>query len=238
MTFIKKIFLLLCILWCAVGLQAGKMEINRLFSNYYIFTTYKVYNGNETPANGMYIVTPGGVVLLDTPWDASMTKPLLDTIARWHQQPVVACIVTHYHDDRTAGLDILKKEGIKTWSSKKTYDLGKNKGEKTAEFQFNSDTTFNFGGVLFETYFPGEGHSKDNIVVWINKTKVLYGGCFIKSLEAKDLGNTEDANVTEWPISVRNTMKKFKSPKYVIPGHYSWVNKNAMMHTLYLLEKK
>ncbi len=52
----------------------------------------------------MYLVTDSGAVLIDTPWDASQTKPLLDSIVKRHNKKVVVCITTHFHDDRTSGL--------------------------------------------------------------------------------------------------------------------------------------
>lgn len=217
--------------------QQGKLDITRLTTNFYIYTTYSDYNGNLFPSNSMYIVTDSGVVLIDTPWDESQTLPLLDSIKTRHNKQVKLCITTHFHDDRTAGLDILKKQGVKTYSSLLSFQKGRAAGEKTTEFQFNNDTVFNFGGIKFETYYPGDGHAPGNIVVWFPKAKVLYGGCFVKSIDANGLGNIEDADLTSWPNAIKKTIKKFKSPKFVIPGHQSWVNKNALMHTLYLLQK-
>ena len=142
------------------------LQISHLTGDYYIFTTYKPINGKPFPSNGMYLVTDEGVVLFDTPWDTTQFQPLLDSIEERHGKKVVMCISTHFHDDRTAGLDFLKSKGIKTFSSKQTFDLCKENNEKQAEFYFNGDTTFTFGNHTFETYYPGEGHTKDNIVIW------------------------------------------------------------------------
>jgi metallo-beta-lactamase class B len=233
----KKIFFLVFSIGSMYG-QSKMLDINYLTTNTYVYTNYHAYDGTMVPANGLYVVTNDGVILIDALWDETQTQPLLDSIEARHHQKVKLCVVTHFHDDRTAGLDILKKQGIKTYSSFLTYTKGKEKGEKTAEFPFYSDTTFNLGGVEFQTFFPGHGHSPDNIVIWFPKTRILYGGCFIKSLDSKGLGNLEDADVASWQLAIKKTMKKFKSPKFVIPGHYSWTNKNALMHTLYLLTGK
>ena len=185
----------------------------------------------------MYVVTDSGVILIDTPWDESQTLPLMDSIVKKHGQRVKLCVVTHFHDDRTAGLEILKQNGVQTFSSKFSYQKGQEAGDQLAEFQFTKDTIFSLGGITFETFYPGEGHSPDNIVIWFPKVKILYGGCFVKSIDAKGLGNLEDANIVSWPGAIKKTIKKFKSPKYIIPGHQSWMDKSALMHTLYLLQK-
>jgi len=74
-------------------------------------------------------------------------------------------------------------------------------------------------------------------VVWFGKEKILFGGCFVKSTDADDLGFLGDANTQEWPASMQKTINKFPSPRYVIPGHQGWTNKESPIHTLDLLHK-
>lgn len=214
------------------------LNISHLTSDYYIFTTYKLINGNPFPSNGMYCVTDNGVVMFDTPWDTTQFQSLLDSIASRHNKKVVACIATHFHDDRTAGLEFLKSKGIKTFSSKQTFDLCKEHNEKQAEYYFTNDTTFTFGNHSFQTYYAGEGHTKDNIVIWCSDAKILYGGCLIKSIESNGLGNVADANLIEWATTIKNVIKKYPKPIYVIPGHFGWANNKGLQHTLKLLKKK
>ena len=97
--------------------------------------------------------------------------------------------------------------------------------------------TFIIGNHRFLTYYPGEGHTKDNIVIWFDDEKVLYGGCLVKSTETNDLGYLEDANLSEWPTTIKNVIKRFPKPQYVIPGHFGWTDNKGLEHTLYLLEE-
>lgn len=212
------------------------LKITPLSGDFYIFTTYKDLNGSLFPSNGMYLVTDDGVALFDTPWDTTQFQPLLDSIQKRHSKEVKLCISTHYHDDRTAGLEYYKEQGIKTYSSKLTYDLCSEFNEKQAEFYFVNDTTFNFGGYKIETYFPGEGHTKDNIVIWIESERILYGGCLVKSTENEGLGNVADANLNEWGATIKKVISKFHKPKYVIPGHFGWKSNKGLKHTLKLLK--
>ena len=99
------------------------------------------------------------------------------------------------------------------------------------------DTTFKVGQYSFETYYPGEGHTADNIVVWFSNEKILYGGCLVKSVDAKDLGNLEEANIKGWPGTIINIQAKFKNPNFIITGHQSWQSKNSLNYTLKLIKE-
>lgn len=215
-----------------------QLEISRLTGDCYVYTTYNdPGNGSLFPSNSMYIVTTDGVVLIDTPWDTTQFQPLLDSIAARHHKKVIMCISTHFHADRTAGLEYYRQQGIKTYTSRRTDEFSIIKNEKRSEFIMDQDTTFRIGQYTFQTYYPGQGHSPDNIVVWLPKEKVLYGGCFVKSTEASGLGNLGDANPAAWVKSVKRVERKFRKPKYIIPGHQSWASRKSLEYTLELLNK-
>jgi metallo-beta-lactamase class B len=106
------------------------LQISHLTGDFYIFTTYNLYEGSRIPANGMYLVTDRGVVLFDTPWDTTQFQPLLDSIKTRHTKRVVLCLATHFHDDKTAGLDYYRQQGIKTYTKKKPMSLVKQEVRK------------------------------------------------------------------------------------------------------------
>lgn len=218
-------------------IRSPNLKISHLTGDFYVYTTYKPVAGNPFPSNSMYLVTDDGIVLFDTPWDATQFQPLLDSIESRHHKKVTMCIATHFHDDRTAGLEFFAKKGISTYSTKQTYDLGGLHHEKQAQFYFTKDTVFTFGTHQFRTFYPGEGHTKDNIVIWFDKEKILYGGCLVKSTENSGLGNTTDANLKSWPRSIKKVMKEFPDPEFVIPGHFGWTDKSSLIHTLKRLKK-
>lgn len=215
-----------------------KLKITPLADDFYIYTTYKDFDGTVFPSNSMYVVSDKGVILIDTPWNESEFQPLLDSIYKRHNKQVIFCIATHFHDDRTAGFGYYKKKGIPTYSSKLTYDLCQKNGNVQAEHYFEKDTVFNIGNKKFETYYAGAGHTQDNIVIWFGKQKILYGGCLIKSIENESLGNIADADLNAWEGTMRKLIKKYPKPRYVIPGHFGWGSSKALQHTLNLLTKK
>jgi len=213
------------------------LKIEQVTGDFYVYTTYKNLNGYPFPSNSAYIVTDDGIVMFDTPWDTTQCQPLLDSIYNKHHKKVIMCIVTHFHDDRTAGLYYFKSKGIKTLSSKQTYVLGKSRNEKTAEHYFIGDTVLKIGQYTFNTYYAGKGHSDDNIVIWCSKSNFLYGGCLVKSTESEGLGNIADANIKEWKKTIRTLIKKYPNAIYIIPGHFDWHDNSSLHHTLKLLNQ-
>jgi len=212
------------------------LQISHLKGDFYVYKTFHDYKGSLISANALYLVTDKGVVLFDAPWDQTQFQPLLDTIKAKHNKEVVMCFATHSHDDRAGDLDFYRKKGIKTYTIKLTDDILKKNKEKRAEFIIPNDTTFTVGQHSFEVYYPGKGHAPDNIVVWFDKEKILYGACFIKSTAAEDLGYLADSDVKEWKKSIKRVQDKFKNPIYIIPGHEDWTNPQSLNHTLKLVD--
>lgn len=217
--------------------KKSPLPISHLTGDFYVYKTFHDYNGNLISANAMYLVTDKGVVLFDAPWDETQFQPLLDSIKAKHHKDVIMLFATHSHDDRAGGFDFYRKKGIKTYSIKLTDDILKKENKPRAEFIIPNDTTFTVGQHTFEVYYPGKGHASDNIVAWFAKEKVLYGACFIKSADAKDLGYLGDSDVKEWKKSIKKVQTKFKKPIYIIPGHDDWTNTESLNHTLKLVDE-
>ena len=237
----KTVSIILSILFAlsfAGSAQQQPLVIKKLTGDYYVFTTWRTYQGTPFPSNGMYLVTNAGAVLIDCPWDTTQLQPLLDSIKAKHNKEVVVHIATHSHSDRSAGLEYYTRKGIKTYSTVQTDSFSVARKEKRAKYLLTKDSIFQVGQYRFQTFYPGPGHTVDNIVVWFGEQKVLYGGCFVKSTEAEDLGNLADANTKAWPSSIQNILKKFGEPKYVITGHQDWSNNKSLQHTLMLLKQK
>lgn len=217
--------------------EEPKLKITHLAGDFFIYTTYNIYEESKVPANGMYLVTNNGVVLFDTPWDTTQFQPLLDSIRLKHHKNVTMCIATHWHSDRTDGLEYYKRKGVKTYTTFLTDRLSRENNKKRAEYLIEKDTTFTIGQYSFETYYPGQGHTEDNIVLWFNKEKILYGGCLIKGAEAENLGYVGEGNVLEYETTLKNVQKKFPHPKFIIVSHHNWNNINSLKHSIKLARK-
>lgn len=217
--------------------ESAKLEITHLAGDFYIYTTYNQYEGYRVPANGMYLVTDQGVVMFDTPWDTTQFQPLLDSIQFKHHKNVVMSFATHWHSDKTAGLEYYRRQGIKTYTTVLTDQFSKQHNMKRAEFLMANDTTFTIGQYAFDIYYPGEGHTKDNIVVWFEKERILYGGCLIKGADDANLGYLGDANTAEYASTLKRVQQKFRDPKFIIIAHNDWNNIHSLKHSIKMAEQ-
>ncbi|BDQ12043.1 BlaB/IND/MUS family subclass B1 metallo-beta-lactamase [Sediminibacterium sp. TEGAF015] len=221
----------------AFAQSSPKLKIESLAGNFYVYTTYNTYQDSKVRANGVYLVTKKGVVLFDTPWDTTQFQPLLDSIQKRHKQNVIIALATHWHSDKTAGLEYYRKLGIKTYTTALTDSLSKVNNAKRAEFLLKQDTSFSIDTYRFETYYPGEGHTKDNIVIWFPKEKILIGGCLIKGAKDENLGYLGDGNTKDYARTLINVQQRFPAPKFIITTHSDWKDINSLKNSIKLAKQ-
>tara|TARA_R110000787_G_scaffold66948_11_gene150147 strand:+ start:124 stop:960 length:837 start_codon:yes stop_codon:yes gene_type:complete len=218
--------------------QKYQMTITQLAENVYQHVSYKhVNNYGMVPASGLIVLDGKNAHIIDTPWTQADTKRLLAWLMA-QGLTAKSSISTHFHDDRASGIFYLNKLSIDTYASKLTNQLLEN-DKKTAA---KHDLLLNDGQVhkqtlvngTIEVFYPGAGHSPDNIVVWLPEHQLLFGGCFVKSLHSKTLGYTGDADIAQWPASMQNLMNKYSSAKLVVPGHGKIGDISLLAHTLAL----
>jgi metallo-beta-lactamase class B len=217
----KKALFLFCFIAIADACWASdtlKISMSEITPDIYVHTSYKLYDNIPVPSNGMIINTSAGIVLIDTGWDEAQTEQLLVWIKKRFKKKITFAIVTHAHEDRIAGLRILEKNNIKVLSTRKTADKIELLKYPKPKFYLPSDTTIKAGSTFIRTFFPGEGHTEDNIVVYLQNEKLLFGGCLIKSCEAQSLGYIKDANLDQWGETLIKVKEIFTDVKIIIPG--------------------
>lgn len=199
----------------------------------YIATT-NLPNYGRVAANGLVLVGNKKALLVNTPWNNDQTKLLYAYLAKQGIE-VEHAVVTHWHADCLGGLGYLQQKFILSTSGERTYETSRQKNLPLAFIRFKDTLTFNFQGIPVECFYPGPGHTADNIVVNLPSEKILFGGCLIKDAAAKGLGNLADADVKSWPASLANTKKHFPNAAIVVPGHGKSGNTTLIDHTLQLL---
>ncbi len=217
--------------------DSNYVELSKINDNIWVHTTYSNYNGSRTPSNGVIAVSSKGLVLIDTPWNNAQTKELIKLTKSVFKKDIVLAIITHAHEDRIGGIDTLIENKVDVRSSSLTVKEAEKNGFKKPEPKLDSDPKIAFGNISMDVLYPGEGHTVDNITVWFPQYKVLFGGCLIKSLESDNIGNIADANIKQWPFSVKKVLEKYPDAEIVIPGHGKWGNLELVNHTLELLGK-
>jgi metallo-beta-lactamase class B len=200
-------------------------------------TTARIPGDYIFPANGLIIERPTGSLIIDTGYLPEQAEILLQWSKTSLSAPITSALATHFHNDRTGGIAGLKKHGVRTLAYPLTCKLA-------VEHQLPvPEPIKDFGANRFrlddscELFFPGAGHTRDNVVVWIPRQRVLFGGCLLKSVSSGGLGNIDDAVVAEWSESVRRMQIQYPNPSTTIPGHGTIADDPAS-RTLALLAKK
>ena len=236
--------------------------ISKLSDTIYVVTHYFPWESNSL----ILKASDTEVVLIDTPYDTAATALMYDWINNNLKPKRITAINTGFHIDNLGGNLYLRKKGIDIYGSDRTCVLIDERGIATQQqliswlkpeqekiknvyetmvfekpnitFRIEDGIILKIGNLTVDVYFPGETHSPDNLVVYIKECNLLFGGCMVKALSHQNLGFTGDANITEWPISMKIVQEKYKLAQIVIPHHGMWGNISLVQHTIDLLTNK
>ncbi len=218
--------------------DAGEVRTRRVAEGVWVHTTTIDAPGfGPVPCNGLVIEGPKGVIVVDTPATERDTLALLDWIEDTIDKPVRALIVSHAHNDAMGGLAVMQEAGALSIGHAKTRAFGEINGLGTLNQAFVQERqTLVIGGEQIELFHPGAGHTEDNIVVFHDRSGVLFGGCLIRAKDAPDLGNTQDAVIDAWASSARRVQETFPQAALVVPGHGAVGGLELLEHTAALAE--
>lgn len=228
--------------WAQADCQQIKVsddiELIKLSEKAYVHVSVSEMDGfGKVSSNGLVLVEHGEAFLFDTPVTNDQTNTLVAWIADSLHATVSTFIPNHWHEDCMGGMEYLHSKGIKSYANQMTVDLAKEKGKTSPQQGFNDSLSLQLDDTNIECYYLGGGHSTDNIVVWIPSEQILFGGCMVKDIHAKGLGNPADAVVEEWTPTIQKVVEKFPDAKIVIPGHGQIGGKELLTHTQKLLSK-
>ncbi|MDE5421342.1 subclass B1 metallo-beta-lactamase [Ancylomarina sp. DW003] len=237
-----------------------ELFLTKLNDTAYVLTHYFPWESNSL----IIKASEKEVVLIDTPYDTAGTALIIDWINTNLKPDKISAINTGFHVDNLGGNPYLREKGIDIFGSDRTCELIDEKGKQTQQkliswlkpeqerikkvyesmvfvkpnktFKIQDGITLKIGALTFEVFFPGESHSPDNLIVYIDELDLLFGGCMVKSLSSRNLGFTGDANIAEWPKSMKVVQEKYKMAQIVIPHHGMWGDMSLVQHTINLLE--
>jgi len=210
------------------------IEITKLTDKTYLIQSSYACNG-YLDCNHLLIVDKEDIILINTPAKDSLTAIMLNCIEKKFKRKVTKVIVSHFHDDSSGGLKETSKRGIISYGLDKTRDLLKS-GNTNIDHIFTDSLTILLQTTRLDLFYLGAGHSIDNIITWLPDEKILFGGCLMKSLNAKDKGNIKDADLLAWPVTVQKAKARFTDAKIVIPGHGSIGDFSVFDHTINIVK--
>lgn len=210
------------------------LEIKEIGDGVWVHTTYKIVPpwGNVL-TNGLIVERDDFSVLVDTAWNDAQTIEILDWAEKHLNKPVKVSIHTHAHSDKMGGMKALHAKGVETFATQLTNKLALERGlDQTRNELDLSDIGSQIDWYGLSVFYPGGGHSQDNIVVNDNTNNILFGGCMVRPGMTKSLGNTGDANLAYWSQAAKNTANMYKDSQIVVPSHGPPAGRGILENTI------
>lgn len=182
---------------------------------------HRFENGARYTSNGLVVREGGYLVLVDSAWGDEKTAMLLDEIQSAIGLPVRLAVATHSHDDRAAGARIMRERGIRFYGFSITRMLMTARGDTppphTLDMASEAGSVARFGPV--EVFFPGAAHTTDNLVVWLPRQRLLFGGCAVREANSTSLGYYKEGDPANWAHAMALVKARYSSATIVVPGH-------------------
>ncbi|MEN6587112.1 MAG: MBL fold metallo-hydrolase [Sulfuricella sp.] len=231
------------LVWAQFGITAGgnawalQFSASPVAKNVYAFigdTGMRSYENEGMNANAGFIVTPDGVVVVDSGPSYQVAKAMHEAIRKVTRQPVKFVINTGGQDHRWLGNGYFKQIGAEIIASRKARaDMEERGGmelealrqtlkEKLAGTEavypsrlFDQAETLKLGGEEIQILYFGGGHTPGDSVVWLPKSRTLFSGdlVFVDRL----LGILPFSNTRDWLASFEEIDKL--APAVIVPGH-------------------
>ncbi|WP_337879843.1 subclass B1 metallo-beta-lactamase [Rheinheimera sp.] len=180
---------------------------------------YSFPNGVRFYSNGVLARYQGKIWIIDTAWGNESTEKLLDWVQTELKLPVHSVVATHSHADKTGGSALLYQRQIPFFSSAQTRLLSIKENIPLPQSLGRFDVGQKISHGPFELYYPGPGHTKDNLVAYLPQAQVLVGGCAIKAPRFPGLGYIAEADLAHWPKALQAMRQQYSQATVVVPGH-------------------
>lgn len=213
------------------------IELIQLNKHFYIHVSWvNSEKFGRFSSNGLLLVKNGKALIVDTPADVKTTNELYNFLEDSLNAIVEKFIACHWHEDCMGGIDALHERNVHSIA----LDLTKQKcieNKLTIPKQIFSDSLcFDFYSEKVKCIYAGPGHTVDNISVYFSDSKILFGGCMIKSIQSRGLGNTAEAVVSKWDTSVEKLKALCADAEIVIPGHGGFGDISLLDHTIKMVK--
>jgi metallo-beta-lactamase class B len=224
----------------SVVYQSDKLIITRIAPQTYVHTSYLQTNDfGKVPCNGMVVVDGTDAAIFDTPVNDSSAVELIDYLKAQHIKPA-AVVATHFHGDCVGGLKVFQDQHIPSYATEQTISLLQQQPDNKfplPDHPFTGTLELPVGKEKVSIAYYGPGHTKDNVVAYFAKDKVLFGGCLIKEIDATK-GFLGDADTLAWTGTVQKVKSTYADAQFIIPGHGQWGGKELLEYTMKLFAVK
>ncbi|MBS1580631.1 MAG: subclass B1 metallo-beta-lactamase [Bacteroidetes bacterium] len=216
--------------------RSPDLVITRIAKDAFIHTSFKrTEDFGNVPCNGLIVRDGNEVIVFDTPTTDRTAEELIGWLDSTLHCRIDAVIPTHFHDDCLGGLQAFHDRGVPSYAHSRTIELAKAQGLAVPENGFKDPLVLRVGADSIRATFFGEGHTRDNIVVYFPEDSVLFGGCLVKEMGAGK-GYLGDANVAAWSATVERVKAEYPDAVIVVPGHGAPGTRELLDYTIKLFK--
>ena len=209
---------------------APDLRVEPLAEGVWLHVSSHEVDGVLVEANGLVVEADGAAFLVDVTWTEAQAEALYEWITG-RGLVVEGAVVTHGHQDRGGGLPALQLHGVSSWSLPRTADDLDTQGFGRPDRTFDPEKPKRLFEGRLEAVFPGKGHSRDNLVVWIPEQGILFGGCLVRSAEATSIVETPGSVLSRWEKTVVAVETRFPDARTIVPGHGPPGGPELLRHT-------
>ena len=223
-----------------------ELQLEEIGSGVWVHSTYRTVPGfGRVLSNGIVVASGDDAILIDTGWSRdsdAATEGIIEEAREVSGARVGHTVFSHYHDDSVAGINALRQGNIVSYATSLTADSmaahGWGRPDLLLDMEDGVNTwTLPFGDHHIEVFYPGPGHTVDNVVVYVPHARILYGGCLIRPGTSKSLGNMADADIKRWAESVALVRERYGDRvDIVVPSHGQPMGPELLDHTIKLVE--
>ena len=245
---LRRLFLIAysTFLWCTIA-QAQVKEVIKinddiqlipLTDSIYVHVSWHPTESfGRVPSNGLIIIKGKEAIMVDTPMDNLKTEQLYLYVQNHLNAKIHTLFIGHFHEDCMGGLEYLQEQNVQSIANQLTVEKCKSLSLPLPSRAFDGQLNYTFKNTPIICRFFGAAHTFDNIAIWLPNEKILFGGCMVKSMSAKGLGNLSDAVVQDWDKTLLSVLEAFPDASTVIPGHGAVGGKELIEHTISLVQQ-
>lgn len=217
--------------------KTENLVINQVAENSFVHVSFlQTHDFGKVPCNGLVVTNGGEAIIFDTPANDKSSEELIRWIKETLHCSVKAIVPTHFHNDCVGGLKTFHADSIPSYANIRTIELATEKNFLVPQNGFRDSLRLALGDSYVTVRFPGEGHTKDNVVGYFPIDNILFGGCLIKEIDANE-GYLGDANVYAWSGTVERVKDAYPNIKIVVPGHGEPGGKELLDYTIKLFSQ-
>ncbi|HET6827797.1 MAG TPA: MBL fold metallo-hydrolase [Ramlibacter sp.] len=186
-------------------------------------------------SNAGFVVTPGGVVVIDALGSPQLARDLLDAIAQITPLPVTHVVVTHYHADHIYGLQEFRRRGARIVAHRGALEYLNSETARIrlevsrkelapwvdgstqlvhADEWLQGPRDLVLGGTRLVVRPVGPAHTPEDLVVFLPAEGVLFAGDMVFRGRVPFVGQ---ADSRQWIAALETLLAM--DPKVVVPGH-------------------